>query len=156
MTIGRIFNKKLLDMVEFHVSSYEEIDNGKGWNSIFLNSCPVALFHGASFEYDEDHKRIKNLLNGKKSSSRNFLNFSKRKGKKKRNYDFFLIGILTENFLLDIFNRNVYMEEIDIISGTRFIVSVIGDGDDIHLRFYSSLLLPSDIKNKTWTKEVRK
>lgn len=50
-------------------------------------------------------------------------------------------------------NRNIYLKEIDIIQATRLIVSVIADDKYIHFRFYTSRLLPSDLKSGTWNRE---
>lgn len=62
MVIGRIFNKKLLDMVDFEVTNFEEIDQGRSWNKILVNNYPVMAFQGAGFEFDNENKRIRNLL----------------------------------------------------------------------------------------------
>lgn len=51
------------------------------------------------------------------------------------------------------FNRNIYMEEIDIIQATRLIVSVVSDEKYIHFRFYTSRLLPSDLRKGTWNRD---
>jgi len=48
------------------------------------------------------------------------------------------------------FNRNVYLEEADITSVARFVISVIEDNDTIHLRFYSASLLPSQLTDGSW------
>ena len=83
---------------------------------------PVALFTGPSFEYDNNNKRLRNLLTGRSKLDN------------------------PEPDFLDMFNRNIYLEEIDIIMGTRLVVSVIADEKYIHFRFYTSRLLPSDLK----------
>ncbi len=45
------------------------------------------------------------------------------------------------------------MNEIEMIQGTRLIISVVADEKHLHFRFYSSRLLPSDLKKGTWNKE---
>lgn len=54
---------------------------------------------------------------------------------------------------LDMFNRNIFLGEVDIVMGTRLVVSVIADEKHIHFRFYTSRLLPSDLKKGQWSQD---
>ena len=110
---GRIFDKKLLDMVELQITKFEEIESTIGWNSIPMNAIPVILFHGTGFETDPHKKRIKNLIH-------------------------------------DMLNRHVYLEEADLVSTIKFVVSVIEKDDTLYLRFYTSIILPSALTSGTW------
>ena len=60
LVIGRLFDHKLLDMVEMTVKNYEGMENFK--SSIGIGSKPAFIFKGSLFENDETYKEIKNMF----------------------------------------------------------------------------------------------
>lgn len=61
LVIGRLFDGRILDMVEFGVDSYKEVKEFGA--KISVGSKPILIFAGEPFETDFDMVRIKNLLN---------------------------------------------------------------------------------------------
>lgn len=49
-------------MVDFEIVGFEEIGEGKAWNKILFDNYPSVIFQGAGFEFDNENKRIRNLL----------------------------------------------------------------------------------------------
>lgn len=61
LTMGRLFNDRLLDMVEFGVDNYKAIQDLPA--RVSLGMKPILIFGGEPFETDFEHIRIKNLFN---------------------------------------------------------------------------------------------
>lgn len=61
LVMGRLFDKRLLDMVEFGVESFKSMDEFGAKISVGMK--PILIFAGEPFETDFDMIRIKNLLN---------------------------------------------------------------------------------------------
>lgn len=64
LTIGRMFDFKMLDMVEFGILAQDRMDMGAiaGTNSGSLGSKPIFVFEGGEFDSEPFFIRIKNLV----------------------------------------------------------------------------------------------
>jgi len=61
ITLGRMFNYQMLDMVEFGLETYKGIDEFKGISSA-IGSKPCMVFNGEGFEHNLRLKLLKSLL----------------------------------------------------------------------------------------------
>jgi len=57
--LGRLFNEHLLDLVEFEIKNFKELDTKA---EIVPEEKPCVIFQGDVFEYKSEFMRIKNLL----------------------------------------------------------------------------------------------
>jgi len=63
LIMGRLFDAKLLDMIEFKVDDYKSISSFAGCKKeSVVGSKPLLVFQGAGFETDDRLKRTKSLL----------------------------------------------------------------------------------------------
>jgi ribosome production factor 2 len=64
LTIGRMFDFQLLDMVEFGILAMDRLELGdaKGTSAASLGSKPLFVFEGSEFESDPYFVRMKNLI----------------------------------------------------------------------------------------------
>ena len=61
LILGRLFDHKMLDMVEFGIENFKSISDFEG-DKIPLGTKPCLLFSGSLFETHDELKRIKNLF----------------------------------------------------------------------------------------------
>jgi ribosome production factor 2 len=57
--VGRLYNEKILDMVEFGVSDHQAMAHCE---KIEYHSKPVLIFQGDFFDFNDNLKQIKNLF----------------------------------------------------------------------------------------------
>lgn len=61
LVLGRIYDKRVLDMFEFGVENFKSMEEF-AVNEVSRELKPIILFQGEHFEFSEKHQRIKNLL----------------------------------------------------------------------------------------------
>ena len=61
LILGRLFDHKMLDMVELGVENFKSMQDFSA-EKIPVGTKPILLFSGAGFDSNEDLKRVKNLL----------------------------------------------------------------------------------------------
>jgi len=62
LILGRLFDHKMLDMVEFGIEDFKSLQDFPATDKIPVGTKPILLFSGSEFDSDEDMKRIKNLF----------------------------------------------------------------------------------------------
>jgi ribosome production factor 2 len=72
ITFGRLYNSKMLDMVELGIEEYKKMSDFKVQADFMSALNPLLIFQGEHFEYMDKYMKIRNLLAGKP----NFDNFS--------------------------------------------------------------------------------
>ena len=64
LIIGRLFNSKILDMVELGIEEYKKMSEFSTKANFDPSLKPILIFQGERFEYAEEFIRIRNLLSG--------------------------------------------------------------------------------------------
>eukprot|EP00826_Nyctotherus_ovalis_P050520 TRINITY_DN6196_c0_g1_i4.p1 TRINITY_DN6196_c0_g1~~TRINITY_DN6196_c0_g1_i4.p1 ORF type:complete len:302 (+),score=73.43 TRINITY_DN6196_c0_g1_i4:131-1036(+) len=62
LTIGRLYNSKVLDMVELGIESMKSMTEFPNKGNFGLGLKPVIIFQGERFEYSDEYIKIRNLL----------------------------------------------------------------------------------------------
>lgn len=64
ITIGRLYDSKILDMIELGIESYKKMGEFTEQANFNPNLKPILIFQGEHFEYSEQFIRIRNLFGG--------------------------------------------------------------------------------------------
>ena len=62
LTIGRLFNSKILDMVELGIESFKKMADFPNKANFTPGSKPIVIFQGERFEYADQFVKIRSLL----------------------------------------------------------------------------------------------